>query len=137
MNNLKRMLVLSLLIWVQAVQIGFAWNSAQCVFTGAKKWKLGTAKSCCLMAKSWSSSQDSQAHFKPQCCQYKDFELKVKAHSFKTNDVNWQLLALTSSNYLDFSYFVSQHPLARFLLAQPSHAPPLQQRLAQLQVYRI
>jgi hypothetical protein len=117
--------------WILFGSLGISWTEATCVYTGAKKFTVSKAESCC---KPSSQAQLSRA----KCCFLGKYQVKFNFDLTKGSQAIQ--FAFTAPNSSMAWRFVEANQAERdsYGLFQPN-APPLRQqvRLAQLQTYLI
>ena len=117
--------------WILFGSLGISWTEATCVYTGAKKFTVSKAESCC---KPSSQAQLSRA----KCCFLGKYQVKFNFDLTKGNTaLEWVFTpASTTVSYPSIDVVYQELDLSTYFHA---NAPPLTQqlRLAQLQTYLI
>ncbi|MEN9958856.1 MAG: hypothetical protein RLZZ474_1100 [Bacteroidota bacterium] len=117
--------------WILFGSLGISWTEATCVYTGAKKFTVSKAESCC---KPTSQAQLSRA----KCCFLGKYQVKFNFDLTKGNTALQWVFTPASTAVSYQSVKIVYQEIDNFNLFQ-ANAPPLtrQVRLAQLQTYLI
>lgn len=129
---LKRLLFIGIASWLLLGQIGMAWKSATCVFTGSVTYGWGNQVSCCEKSKTPPRDVVSRAY----CCTYDQFQLKLSAEQ-QLKFVDFDFVAIGSSGIKSTIFGAFTHSEPILLPLESDFSPPAALKRAIIQVYLI
>lgn len=129
---LKRFLFIGLASWLLLGQIGMAWKSATCIFTGSVSYGWGNQVSCCANSKPVTRDVVSRA----SCCTYDQFQVKLSAEQ-QLKFVDFHFVAIRPSDIMSTTFGAFAHSEPSLLPLESDFSPPASVKRASIQVYLI